>query len=130
MHGQFNAQRFDVQLAAEAPHRDLERTRPARGVESDGLAVEHQRVRREAARGVDDFGNGGTHVVEAARVDAHVRTRLVHLDAGAIHFPFEGGLAAERLQRLGGVGCRLREHRRDGREQLELKAAERREPAA
>ena len=57
--------------------------------EGDGLAVEHELLRRQRACRVGDFRNRGSHLVEAAREDAHQIALLVYLDASAIHLPVE-----------------------------------------
>ena len=78
------------------------------------------RVRRQPAHRFDDFRNGRADLVQSARVNAHLVRRLVHLDARPVHFPLERRLALELEERLAHVGGGLREHGRDGREQLEL----------
>ena len=50
---QLGARALDVQLAAEAAHRDLERLRPAGGGEGEHLAVEDQLAGGQGARELD-----------------------------------------------------------------------------
>ena len=126
LHRQLGAQLLHVELAAEATHRDLERTRPAVGRERDRLAVEDHLARRQGLHRLDDFRHRRRHFVRAARVDAHLVARLVQLDARTVHLPFECDFAAELRQRFADVGGGLRQHRRDRRQRLQLKLRERR----
>jgi hypothetical protein len=117
---QLATQPLDVELAAEAPHRDLERMRSAGRGERDRFAVENHLARRQAVHGLDDLRHRRGHFVRAARVDAHGIADLVQLDARAVHLPFECDLAAELRERFADVRCDLRQHRRDGRQRREL----------
>jgi hypothetical protein len=54
---ELGAQALDVELAAEAAHRDLERMRPTRRVESERLAVEDQLLWVQALHELNDLGN-------------------------------------------------------------------------
>ena len=67
---QLGAHARDVELAAEAAHRHLERLRRAAGGERDRLAVEDQLARRQRLQRLDDLGHRRGDVVQAARVDA------------------------------------------------------------
>ena len=71
---QLAAQRLDVELAAEAPHGDLERVRPAVGAQRNRLAVENQRGRNILQCG-DNFRHARGDVVEIAREYAHLVRR-------------------------------------------------------
>ena len=89
LHRQFGAQRLDVELAAESAHRDLEWMRAARLSKGDRFAVEDHLTHGQPLSGFDDLRHRGGDIIQAARVDADRVTRLVHLDAGAIHLPLE-----------------------------------------
>ena len=104
---------IDIQFAAEPPHGDLKRLRPAVGLE---LSTSPSRMRSFAGRArtsFDHFGDRGGHVFQAARVNDDVVARFVDLDARAVHFVFERGFA-EHCQRFGDIVRRLRQHGLDG----------------
>ena len=82
------------------------------GLQRDRLAVEDELRHRARAHGVDDLGRRCGHVVAIAREYPDVVTGLVHLHARPVELPLEGR-GAERLQRGGDIGRRLREHRRN-----------------
>src|SRR5207302_50519 len=86
---QLGAQLFDVELAAEATHGDLERMRPTRGIERDRLTIEHQRPAGERTRHGDDLRQGAGDIVQRARIDAHLIGPLVYLHARPVHLPPE-----------------------------------------
>ena len=118
---QLGAHARDVELAAEAAHRHLERLRRTARGERDRFAVEDQLARRQVAHRLDDLGHRGRHVVQGARVDPDLVAGLVHLHAGAVDLPFEGG-GAEQRERRGDVVGRLREHRLQRAEQRDREA--------
>ena len=121
--GELAAQAVDVELAAEAAHGDLEGERRAVRPQGDRLAVEQELARGQGLDRLDQLGHGRGDVVAAAGVDADLVPRLVDLDAGAVELELEGRLA-EPLERLGDVLRRLREHRLEGPEELEVEAGE------
>ena len=86
---QLGAHALDVELAAEAAHRHLERQRRAVGGERDGLAVEDQLLRGQRLQRLDDLGRRRGDVLQRARVDLDLAARLVHLHARAVDLPFE-----------------------------------------
>jgi hypothetical protein len=83
--------RIDLELAAKTPHRELKRKRRRVGAKRDRLAVEYQRLRAASAHQLDDLRHPRAHVVEVARVDAHLVARLVNLHARAVELPLERG---------------------------------------
>src|SRR5207248_9392851 len=121
---QLGAQLFDVELAAEATHGDLERMRPTRGIERDRLTIEHQRPAGERTRHGDDLRQGAGDIVQRARIDAHLIGPLVYLYARPVHLPLERHLALELRECLAHVGSGLGEHGGDRREQLQLESAQ------
>ena len=121
---QLDAQLFDVELAPEATHGDLERMRPTRGIERDRLTIEHQRAAGERTRHGDDLRQGAGDIVQCARIDAHLVGPLVYLYARPVHLPLERHLALELRECLAHVGSGLGEHGGDRREQLQLESAQ------
>ena len=86
------AHRLDVQHAAEAAHRLLERIRRARGRSARWLRRRGSASAPNASRtSRNDLRRGGGDVVARARVDADVVALLVHLDPRAIELPFDRG---------------------------------------
>jgi hypothetical protein len=81
--GQAGGQPLDVQAAADPAGRDLERVRPAVGVQGDDLPVEHGRLHRQGQGGRRHLGHTGGDVVEGAGEHGHLRAGPVNLDAGA-----------------------------------------------
>jgi hypothetical protein len=73
---QLGAHALDVELAAEAAHRHLERQRRAVGGERDGLAVEDQLVRGQRMQRLDDLGRRRGDVLQRARVDLDLAAAL------------------------------------------------------
>ncbi len=110
---QLATHRLDIALATESTHRDLKRMRPARGRESNRLTVEDDLARRQRAHRLDDLRHGSSHFVQRARVDANFVASLVHLDARAIHLPFECNRAFQLFERFRHIRSGLREHRDD-----------------
>ena len=43
----------------------------------------------------DDLGHGIADLIQAPCIDANIVPDLVNLNAGAVHLPFEGGLAGK-----------------------------------
>ena len=116
------------ELAAEAAHGDLKRVRTPRRVEGDRLAVEHQRCApRSRAHRLDDFRHGGARPrsVRACRCARPRPPCATWMRAPSI-FHSNAASPLELEERLAHVGGGLREHGRDGREQLELESVERR----
>ena len=88
--------------------------RPSVGAQRDRLAVGDQICHRQRKRRLDDLGQPGGDVVEAAGVDRHVIAGTVDLDAGTVELGLENGLAAESFECLGDAGRGLGQHRPDG----------------
>ena len=65
------------------------------------------------AHRLHDFGHPPGHLVQVARVAAHLVARLVDLHARAVELPLEGGRAEQR-QRFVDILRRLRQHRQHG----------------
>ena len=103
-------QALDVELAAEAPHRDLKRVWAAVRPQRDRFAVEHNLARRHRAHNRHDFGHGDRDVAQVPRVDLHLVADLVDLNARAVELVFERGLA-QRGERLADAGRRIGQHR-------------------
>ena len=115
------AKRVDVERAAEAAHRVLERVGRAVGTKRDGLAVQDERLARRVGDAAHDLRRGGRDVVAGARVDAHGVAFAMHLHARTVELPFESGHrdAGEGVAQVVG---RLREHRRERLEHSNRKA--------
>ena len=113
--------RGDVELAAEPPHGDLERLRPAVGAQRDRFAVQDRLAHGQPLHRLDDLRYGRGHLVEPAAEHAHLVPGLVHLHARAIELVFERG-ATERAERIGDIVGGLRQHRPDRPEQLDGEA--------
>jgi hypothetical protein len=116
----FRAQRIIVQLASEAAHRVLKRTRRAVGPQRDRLAVEHDLARRNRPDDSHDFGHRNRDVPQCPRIDAHLVVDLVHLNTRAIELVFERRLA-ERGERLVDARCGFGEHRLNRLERAQQK---------
>ena len=101
---------IDVEFPAEAAHRDLKRLGKPVAAHRDHLAVEHDRPRRHRACGGDDFGNGGGHVAQVARVHLDLVVHFVQLDSRPIELVLEGRFA-EDAERLADIGRGIGEHR-------------------
>src|SRR3977135_2292702 len=97
-HGQLGTRLFDIQLAAEATHGDLEGMRPFRRIECYCLAVQYQHSRWQRAHHPDAFRNSAGDFVQAPGVDADIRINLVDLYPCAIHLPLEGNITLQRTQ--------------------------------
>ena len=101
---QLGAQPLDVELAAEAAHRDLERHAARRRRASAIASPSRISSRAGSARTASTTsGTARGDVVERARVDAHVVARLVHLHARAVELPFERRRSPSSRQRVGDV---------------------------
>ncbi len=87
--------------------------RPSVGAQRDRLAVGDQIRHRQRQRRLDDLGQPGGDVVEAAGVDRHVVAGAVDLDPGAVELGLENGFAAESFEGLGDSGRGLGQHRPD-----------------
>ncbi len=111
-------QRASIELPPEAPHRDLERLRPAVGPQDDGFAVEQDVACRHRAHDLDHFRHRDCHIPEVARIHANLVADLVRLDAGAVELVLERGFA-QIGQRGANVGGRVGEHRLDRLERLQ-----------
>ena len=111
-------QRASIELPPEAPHRDLERLRPAVGPQDDGFAVEQDVACRHRAHDLDHFRHRDGHIPEVARIHANLVADLVRLDAGAVELVLERGFA-QIGQRGANVGGRVGEHRLDRLERLQ-----------
>jgi hypothetical protein len=120
---QLGTEPLDVELAAETAHRHLERLRCAARAEHDRLAVDDQLARCERTHRIDQLRHGRGHVVEVARVDAHLVAGLVHLHARAVELPFERG-RAERGERRSHVVGRRGQHRLHRLQQADREAGE------
>ena len=101
---------LDLESASEPAHRRLEGQRGAVGAERDRLALHDQLARGEGARGLDQLGHGGGHLVEPAGVDPHLVVQPVDLDARAVELVLDRGLA-QLAQRLGYVVRAAGQHR-------------------
>ena len=84
------------------------------GAQRDRFAVGDQVFHRQRERRLDDLGQPGGDVVEAAGVDRHVVARPVDLDAGPVELGLENSLAAESFECFGDSGRGLGQHRPDG----------------
>ena len=120
------ARRLDVQPPAEPPHRLLERPRPTVRAERDRLALDHDLAHGQPSRPLHHLGHARGDVLQVACEDPHLVARPVHLQPHAVHLVLEGRLA-EPIERLLRVVGRVREHRRDRREELQRES---REPGA
>ena len=100
-HRQLRPHALDVELAAEAPHRDLEGMRPAPASNAIASPSRISSPAGRAAHQLHDLRDRRADLVQAAGIDAHGVARLVHLDARAVHLPLERRLAAELPQRIG-----------------------------
>src|SRR5207237_627392 len=107
----------DVELAAEAPHRDLKRSRPTVLLKRNRFPIEDHARYGQIANRFDDFRHRHGDVVEAAREYADFALLFVQLDARAIELVLECCLA-EPVQRLPGALGGLREHRRQRTKEL------------
>ena len=116
---------LDVEPAAEAGHRGLERVRDAVRPEGDRLAFEDQLARRQRAHGIHDLGHSRGDFVEPARVHPDLVARLVDLDPCAVELPLERGLA-QLGERLGRAVRAAGQHRQHRPEELHREARERR----
>ena len=85
---------LDVEPAAEAAHRDLERVRGAVGPERDGLAVEDELAGGKRPHRFDQLGHRGGDVVEPAGDRPRTSSpALVDLDPGAVELVLQRRLA-------------------------------------
>ena len=100
--------------AAEPRRGDLKSVRAPVGSQRDRLAVGDQVLHRQRERRLDDFGQPGGDVVEAAGVDRNVVAGAVDLDAGSVELGLENRLAAELVEGFGDPGRGLGQHRADG----------------
>ena len=111
-------------VPTERGHRVLERLRRRVLVQPEHLAVQHERLGRCGRRERDRPREPRRHVVEVARVDAHLVALPVHLDASAVELPLDRGRAGEP-ERLGDVRGAGRQHRLDRVEHGEVHPLER-----
>ena len=124
------SQLVDVELAAEAAHRHLERPWPAAVVERDRLAVEDEGFDRELPNRLDELGHAGGDVGQVARVDAHVAGEPVHLDSRAVELPFDGGRSRAGRARRRCSRPSARASAASGRKSVEPEAREPGSPSA
>ncbi len=118
----------DVELAAEPPHRVLERPRAALGRQREHLAVEDRSARRQRRDRALDLRHARRDVAPCPRKHAHAAVAFVDLHARAVELVLEHGLAMSR-QRAVDVFRRAREHRRQRLVERQPKALERRAAA-
>ena len=87
-------------------------------VDAEGLAVEHDRGRRNPADEIDHAWQPGGDVVEAAAEQAHVVTVLVGLHSYPVELPFDTG-QADLGKCIGDAGRGAGQHRLHCRERCE-----------
>ena len=119
--GHSRAHCLDVEDTTEAAHRVLERVGRPAGFERDRFAVENEIPVPRGANRRNDFRRGRGDFVPGARVEPHLVSALVDLQARSIELPLEGRCGDLR-QRLGDVVRRLSEHRCERLEQRDRKA--------